>query len=700
LGVQIRHSTPLHPESNSSIERVNACLKKLLHHVALSPKPNSWHEKLPTLLWAIRDAPNSSTGLSPHQLTYGRVGRGPLAVLRDSWTGKSEEPPASRQVQEYLDILRNDLEVASQIAIDNCKSTQKAYVDKYNVGTHEKNFQVGDEVLVLLPTSTNALKTEWQGPALVTAVISDHSYRLALPNGSVRKLHANLLRRYVPRITSIGVVHQDDAEFGKVITYPSQASDFETNVSSIDTTHLSPDQKSELLIVLRRNSSVFNDKPGVCNVTQHEIKLREGVIPRPQRPYRIPESLKAEVQRQVSQLLEDGKIRESSSPFAHPVVCVTKKTGEVRLCTDLRYVNSFTVVNNYPMPRVDELIYTVSGANFVSLLDNTAGYWQIPITPEDQYKTAFVTPQGHYEWLFMPFGLVSAGNTYQACMDKVLRPHSVYASAYIDDTAVHSKTWRLHLQHLENVLRAFQAAGMTLKLRKCKFGLSQVKFVGHIVGSGTRRPCNDKIQAILEIPEPATPKQLRSFLGICNYYREYVPDYSKIAVPLTEMTRPTQGKKIVFSDAQRSAFMKLKQQLGAATLLYTPDPQKPYLIFTDSSDFAVGAVLAQEFPDSVVPHPIAFASAKLSQVQSRWSTIERESFGIIFSLRKFDYLIYGKKIVLYTDHNPLTFLTASAPHSSKLMRWALALSRYDITISYIKGKFNCISDFLSRNIAS
>jgi hypothetical protein len=214
-----------------------------------------------------------------------------------------------------------------------------------------------------------------------------------------------------------------------------------------------------------------------------------------------------------------------------------------------------------------------------------------------------------------------------------------------------------------------------------------------------RRPCNDKIQAILEIPEPTTPKQLRSFLGVCNYYREYVPDYSRIAVPLTEMTRPSQGRKIVFSDAQRKAFLKLKQQLGAATLLYTPDPQKPYLIFTDSSDFAVGAVLAQEFPESVVPHPIAFASAKLSQVQSRWSTIERESFGIIFSLRKFDYLIYGKKIVLYTDHNPLTFLTASVPHSSKLMRWALALSRYDITIAHIQGKLNQISDFLSRNIA-
>ena len=336
----------------------------------------------------------------------------------------------------------------------------------------------------------------------------------------------------------------------------------------------------------------------------------------------------------------------------------------------------------------------MGNAKFVSSLDATSGYWQIPMKESDRYKTAFVTDKGLYQWKVMCFGAKSAGNTFQRVMDDLLRPHSDYAHAYIDDTAVFSNDWKVHMKHLESVFQEFRRVGMTLKLSKCKFGYQRVKFIGHMVGNGERQPVSSKVDAIMQIAEPRTKKMLRSFLGMCNFYRTYIPKYSEIALPLTELTKSDRSNKVILGDTERAAFNKLKQALSEKTVLAIPDTSRPYIVRTDSSDYAIGATLSQDMDG--VEKPIAFASYKFTDPQRKLSTIEKEAYAVIYALKKFDYLVFGREIVLYTDHDPLHYLTSSTPKSAKLTRWSLALTRYNIVVHHIRGRDNICADYLSR----
>ena len=689
-------STPGHPQGNSLVERWNQTLKNMLHHVINSDQPREWDKKLPFLLWAYREIPNMTTGVSPYQLVFGKSGRGPLAVLKESWTGeKLILDSLHKPAQEYLKVVQENLRIGLDIAQENASKNQAKYVDNYNTSAKDKKFEVGDLVLILLPSSTNKLMSHWQGPGTITSVVSPYSYRVALENGAVRTLHANDLRSFNTKVNSVGVVFETDDEYGRIEPCPNVSDNFDVEIDRADMLHLSLEQQKELRSLLCKYKSVFNDKPGSCNTGYHEINLLEGFQPKAQYPYRIPDKLKGEVDNQIKLLLEEKKIRPSNSPFAHPIVCVAKSNGEVRLCTDLRYVNSGTVNLPYPMPQTDHLLTRMASSTWISTLDCSAGFWQIPMKETDIYKTAFVTHNGFYEWLVLPFGAKTASNSFQRIMDDLLRIHSEFAHAFIDDVAVHSSSWKQHLVHLEKVLKVFLNAGMTLKLSKCRFCQPEVKFLGHIVGSGTRKVVQSKVEAIKAIPEPNTKKLLRSFLGMCNFYRMYIQNYSEIAVPLTDLTSNKGSSKIQFNDIQRAAFVKLKQKLCDATTLYAPDCSKPYIIRCDSSDYGVGATLSQIGGDGL-EHPISFASAKLNETMRKYSVLEKEAYAVLFALKKFDVLVYGCKIHLFTDHNPLQYLANNAPKSSKLTRWALSLTRYDLTVHHIHGKENYSSDFLSR----
>jgi hypothetical protein len=220
--------------------------------------------------------------------------------------------------------------------------------------------------------------------------------------------------------------------------------------------------------------------------------------------------------------------------------------------------------------------------------------------------------------------------------------------------------------------------------------------VGHTVGSNERTPIFDKIEAIRQIPEPTTKKMLRSFLGSCNFYRGYIPHFADTAFPLTELTKAATKNKIKFNEEQREAFEMLKIKLGEATTLVTPDITRPFVLHTDSSDYAVGGVLSQYHPETNTLFPIAFVSSKLSPTQRNYSTIEKESYAVIYALDKLDHLLHNAEILLYVDHNPLKYITMCAPSSPKLTRWSLSLARYKIITHHVKGKDNHVADFLSR----
>ena len=291
------------------------------------------------------------------------------------------------------------------------------------------------------------------------------------------------------------------------------------------------------------------------------------------------------------------------------------------------------------MPSADDLLREVGQANYISSLDCTQGYYQIQMNPEDIQKTAFVTLTAHYEWIVMPLGAKWAGNSFQRMMDEILLGKEQYARAYIDNTAVFFNECNLHFGHLESVLESIGNTGFTLKLSKCWFCKKQIKFVGHIIGSGKKMICESNIQAIVNMPDPTTEQLLKSFLEMASYYKKWMPKFADVAWPLTEMTWEKQYRALEFIENQRTAFNKLKSLLISSAVLVTPVYDRPFIIQTDAPDYAVGACLAQ-MNNNGIERPIAYSSSKLTNVQCRWSVIEKESYSVVFALSTFDSIVF------------------------------------------------------------
>lgn len=285
--------------------------------------------------------------------------------------------------------------------------------------------------------------------------------------------------------------------------------------------------------------------------------------------------------------------------------------------------------------------------------------------------------------------------TFQKTMNMVLKFHSEYSDSFIDDIIIYSMTWKEHLEHIEAVLSTLCELNFSANIRKCHFVKSKVSYLGHMVGSGEHGPDPEKLKVIENLKRPSNKKELRSVLGLFNYYREYVPNFAEIAIPLTELTKNSVPNNIPWTEREETAFRELKEKLGTAMSLNTPDLQKPFVISCDASEVGIGASLGQRDAKGKIM-PITFASQKLSDTQKKWSAIEREAYALIWSLKKFETWIFGLKVYMYTDHNPLKFLTESAPRNAKLQRWLLAIQRYDVVINYKPGSTNRDADALSR----
>ncbi|GBM11747.1 Retrovirus-related Pol polyprotein from transposon 297, partial [Araneus ventricosus] len=280
-------------------------------------------------------------------------------------------------------------------------------------------------------------------------------------------------------------------------------------------------------------------------------------------------------------------------------------------------------------------------------------------------------------------------------MDKALAPHREYCRSYIDDVAIYSQSWRDHLLHIDSVFQSLREVGLTVNLEKCAFGRNQVNFLDYIAGSGQHSPDPERAEVLRNLSRPSTKKELRSFLRLASYYRDYIPNFSEIILPLTDLAKRKVSNVLPWSIEAEEAFIKIKDELIRMPNLHTPDISRPFWLYTDASATAIGACLAQH-DDVGKELPIAFFSKKLTPTQMKWSTIEREAFCVLEALKKFDTWIFGGKIQVVSDHNPLTYLTSNAPHEAKLSRWALALQRYNLTISYRRGIQDGNADALSR----
>ncbi|KAK7101556.1 hypothetical protein V1264_019921 [Littorina saxatilis] len=696
--LSIRHltTTPYHPMCNGLVEKFNATLKSTLKKLC-SEQPRQWHRYINALLFAYREVPQESTGFSPFELMYGRTVRGPMQILKELWT-KDVDTPEVKNSYQYVFELGEKLEETLEIARENLRKSQDSGKHYYDRKAVNRKFTPGKKVLILLPTDHNKLLMQWKGPYEVEAVVGINDYKVNVGKKS-KIYHANLLKLYVER-------PPEAVQVAASVEEPAELDEFDGEEllelgdlhkkEGVDDVKLGPDltedQQKELHDFMGDFTHRFSDVPGSTSLVEHEVHLTSDVPVR-SKPYPIPFQARESLKKDIDSMLKMGVIRESSSPYSSPVVVVKKKDGTNRVCIDFRKVNKITVFDPEPMPTAADLFRRLTGSKIFSKIDLSKGYWQIPVREEDIPKTAFATPDGTYECLRMPFGMVNSGATLKRGMRKMLKgmKNVVY---YWDDLLVHTETFAEHLETLRELFSRLTKANLTVRPSKCILGTDNVDFIGHSLKEGQKGLLLENVTKILNAPRPETKKQVRSFLGLAGYYREFIPNFAAITAPLSDMTRKGCPNRILWGPAQEKAYQTVRDLMSRDPVLRLPDTAKEFILRTDASDEGIGAMLMQEHGGK--PFPVSYASKKLSGAEKNYSTMEKECLAIVWGIKKFELYLQGVKFVLQTDHKPLTYLNSAKFVNNRIMRWVMYLQNFDMRVESIKGSDNVGADFLSR----
>ena len=379
--------------------------------------------------------------------------------------------------------------------------------------------------------------------------------------------------------------------------------------------------------------------------------------------------------------------------WAAPIVPVLKQDGSVRICRDYKLtVNQAAKTDSFPLPRIDDLFASLAGGQAFSKLDLAHAYLQLEMNGESKKLVTINTQKGLFQYNRLPFGVSAAPSIFQRTIEGVLQgiPN---VCVYLDDILITGKTNSEHLMNLHAVLTRLEEAGMRLKRNKCSFLLPKVEYLGHAISADGLQPTNGKIRAITQAPVPRDVKQLRSFLGLINYYGKFIENLSSLLSPLYKLRHWSWGEK------QQLAFDKAKSQLTSSTVLMHFDPEKEIILSCDASPYGVGAVLSHQTEEG--ERPIAFASRTLSPAERKYAHLDKEGLPIIFGVKKFHGYLFGRKFMIRSDHKPLQRLfdnTRAIPQlaSARLQRWSLILSAYDYTILYRSGEKHANADSLSR----
>lgn len=422
---------------------------------------------------------------------------------------------------------------------------------------------------------------------------------------------------------------------------------------------------------------------------EHHIDLNPGAS-LPNRPaYRSNPQQTQEIQRQVTELVSKGWVRESLSPCAVPVILVPKKDGSWRMCTDCRAVNNITIKYRHPIPRLDDLLDELFGACLFSKIDLKSGYHQIRIREGDEWKTTFKTKYGLYEWLVMPFGLTNAPSTFMRLMNHVLREFlGKFVVVYFDDILIYSKNLEDHCIHLRAVLQVLRQENLYANLEKCVFCTDHVIFLGFIVSSKGVHVDESKVKAFQEWPTPKNVSEVRSFHGLASFYRRFVKDFSTLAAPLNEIVKKEVGFK--WGEKQEQSFAALKEKLTQAPILALPNFSKSFEIECDASNVGIGAVLMQE------GHPIAYFSEKLKGAALNYSTYDKELYALVRALQTWQHYLLPKEFVIHSDHESLKHLKGQGKLNKRHAKWVEFLEQFPYVIKHKKGKANVAADALSR----
>ena len=454
--------------------------------------------------------------------------------------------------------------------------------------------------------------------------------------------------------------------------------------------------KPSLTSLCSKFSDIFalQDDNLTCNNFYKQEILLNDQTPVYTKNYRIPEVHRKEINENVEKLLNDNIIRPSVSPYNSPILLVPKKSNDGtkknwRLVVDFRRLNKNIIADKFPLPRIDDILDQLGRAKYFTTLDLMSGFHQIELNDSSKKYTAFSTSNGHYEFNRLPFGLNISPNSFQRMMTIALSglpPECAFL--YIDDIIIVGCSIKHHLVNLEKVFLKLREYNLKLNPSKCMFFRSDVTYLGHHISSEGIQPDKSKFSAILNYPEPQNADDVRRFTAFCNYYRRFIPYFSEITAPLNKLLR--KGVKFEWNDTCKKAFDKLKQKLLSPTILKFPNYDKQFILSTDASKIACGAVLAQPYGD--IELPISYASKTFTKGESNKSTIEQELTAIHWAINHFRPYLYGRRFTVKTDHRPLVYLFSMKDPNSKLTRMRVDLEEFTFDVEHISGKQNILAE--------
>ena len=451
--------------------------------------------------------------------------------------------------------------------------------------------------------------------------------------------------------------------------------------------------------LLDHHKAIFCDELGTVRGTSAKLHVDPQSCPRFYKPRPVPYAMRDKIEQEIDRLKQEGIIQPVDfSDWATPIVPVLKSDGSVRICGDYKLtVNQAAKVDTYPLPRIEDLLASLSGGKSFSKLDLAHAYQQIELDEESRKYVTINTHKGLFQYTRLPFGVASAPAVFQRTMENLLQGLN-NVCIYLDDILVTGSSERDHLENLAAVLDKLERAGVRLKRSKCHFMLPSVEYLGHKISDKGVQPTEEKIRAIVKAPVPNNVSQLKAFLGMLNYYAKFLPNISSRVAPLYKLLQ----KRVpwTWSGEQQAAFQEAKEALVSAKVLVHYDPYKKLMLSCDASPYGVGAVLSHKLEDGT-EHPVAFASRSLSPAEKKYAQLDKEGLAIVFGVKHFHHYLLGRRFTIYSDHKPLQYLFSvdkaiPAMASARIQRWALTLSAYDYDIVFKPGDQHANADVLSR----
>ena len=506
---------------------------------------------------------------------------------------------------------------------------------------------------------------------------------------------------YIPDIPHALILGQDFwREMGLVVDLNKNSYDFseEDTLEHLAMLHpqsqLSGVQKEELDKFIEDEILSQKEALGCTSLVSHKIKCNAEPIKK--RYFPVSPAIQEIMNEELEKMLKLGVVEPSQSPWSSRVLLAPKSDGGKRFCIDFRDLNRVSEKDAYPLPYISSILDKLRRACFLSSIDIKSAFWQVPMDGDSKHFTAFTVPnKGLFHFNRMPFGLTNAPATWQRLVDKAIGADlEPFVFIYLDDIIICTETFEKHMLVLREVMKRIKAAGLVVNKEKCELCRSELRYLGYLINENGLMVDPEKVSAIVNIPEPKTTRDIKSFIGLLSWYRRFIPDMATLVAPLNRLL--SKKNKFIFDDECKESFRRAKECLISAPILKCPNFELPFTIQTDASDFGLGAVLSQTDEDG--EHVVCYLSRSLAKNERKFSTTEKECLAVLWAIEKLRPYIEGYQFTIITDHHSLIWLNNLKDPNGRLSRWAVRLQQYDFEIIHRKGREHLVPDALSRSV--